>query len=72
VNFLKEFFVKILGIEVVNLLEKGLLELLPRVLVFHSPLLHLQENVREAITQVVEYVLGQAGHRAVVGALHCG
>ena len=53
--------------EVVHLLQDRYLEFLPGVLVFQRLLLHLDEDIWEAATEVVKNSLVNAGHRAVVG-----
>ena len=56
--------------EVVDLLKHGELELLPGVIVLKGFFLHLDQDVREAVADVLEHALVDAGHRAVVRADH--
>jgi len=72
VDLFKKLIVKVRGVEVVDLLQEGLLELLPGIVVSLSLLLHFKEDIREAIAEVIEYFLGKPGESAVVRTFDCG
>jgi len=56
--------------KVFDLLQNLDLELSPRIGVFQSFFLHLDQNIREVAAKLVEYSFMDACHGAVVRALH--
>lgn len=62
-NFIKEVFILI---KIVNLIEENKLELFPGVSVLDSLLLHPDEDVWEAVAKVIECVLAETSHCAVI------
>lgn len=64
-NFIKEVFILI---KIVDLIEENKLELFPGVSVLDSLLLHPDEDVWETVAKVIECVLAQTSHGAVIAA----
>ena len=69
VDILEELFVQVFVFEEWNLVEEVKFELLPWVVVRHGLLLHLAEDIGEAVAEVVEYRFIDTRQSAVVRAL---
>ena len=65
-DFIKEHYIKLIWIEVINLLKKFHFKQLPLVLVFQTFLLHLKMYIWKSSTKLVKTTLGKTCHCAIV------
>ena len=71
-HLIEKFISVLISIEIVYLFQIFKLGQFPRVPIFKTLLFHLGVYIREAITQVNEYLLIQAGHGGIVGTFDRG